>query len=106
MRAGHDHAACTVAIAKQQARRAQAKQWWARAPSRAWSFVLRWTIGYGYQPALGLPYLAGLLVIGRVVFNHAYLTEILPAAKSGSPQPGSIRRATPWTCCWTLFPPE
>ena len=86
-RAGHERAALTVAIAKQQARRARARQWWVRAPSRAWSFVLRWTIGYGYRPALVLPYLAGLFVIGWVVFDHAYPTELRPA-KSGSGQPG------------------
>ena len=76
-----------MAIAKQQARRAQARRWWVRAPSRAWSFVLRWTIGYGYRPALALPYLAGLFVLGWVVFGHAYPTELRPA-KSGPGQPG------------------
>ena len=86
-RAGNEQAARTVAIAKQQARRTQARRWWVRAPSQAWSFVLRWTIGYGYQPALALPYLAGLFVIGWVVFDHAYLTELRPA-KSGPEQPG------------------
>ena len=86
-RAGNDQAARTVAIAKQQARRAQARRWWVRAPSRAWSFVLRWTIGYGYQPALALPYLAALFVIGWVVFDHAYPTALRPA-KSGPGQPG------------------
>ena len=86
-RAGDDQAARTVAIAKQRARRAQARRWWVRTPSRAWSFVLRWTIGYGYRPALVLPYLAGLFVIGWVVFDHAYPSELRPA-KSGSGQPG------------------
>ena len=86
-RAGNDQAARTVAIAKQQARRAQARRWWVRAPSRAWSFVLRWTIGYGYQPALALPYLAALFVTGWVVFDHAYPTALRPA-KSGPGQPG------------------
>jgi hypothetical protein len=86
-RAGNDQAARMVAIAKQQARRAQARRWWVRAPSRAWSFVLRWTIGYGYRPALALPYLAGLFVIGWVVFDRAYPTELRPA-KSGPEQPG------------------
>ena len=86
-RAGHQRAARTVAIAKQKARRARDKGWWVRAPSLAWSFVLRWTIGYGYRPALVLPYLAGLFVIGWVVFDHAYPSEIHSAAKSGSPQP-------------------
>ena len=85
--AGNDQAARTVVIAKQQARRAHARRWWVRAPSRAWSFILRWTIGYGYRPALALPYLAGLFVIGWVVFGHAYPTELRPA-KSGPGQPG------------------
>ena len=85
--AGNDQAARTVVIAKQQARRAHARRWWVRAPSRAWSFILRWTIGYGYRPALALPYLAGLFVIGWVVFGHAYPTELRPA-KSGPEQPG------------------
>jgi biotin operon repressor len=86
-RAGHARAARTVAIAKQRARRARAKPWWVRTLSLAWSFVLRWTIGYGYRPALVLPYLAGLFVIGWVVFDHAYPANIVSAAKSGSPQP-------------------
>jgi len=85
-RAGNDQAARTVAIAKQQARRAQASRGWVRAPSRAWSLVLRWTIGYGYRPALALPYLAGLFVIGWVVFSHAYPTALRPA-ESGPGQP-------------------
>jgi hypothetical protein len=85
-RAGNDQAARTVAIAKQQARRAQASRWWVRAPSGAWSLILRWTIGYGYRPALALPYLAGLFVIGWVVFGHAYPTALRPA-KSGPVQP-------------------
>jgi len=38
--------------------------------------------GYGYRPALALPYLAGLFVIGWVVFGHAYPTALRPA-KSG-----------------------
>ena len=41
-RDGNDQAALTVAIAKQQARRAQASRWW--SPSRAWSLVLRRTM--------------------------------------------------------------
>jgi hypothetical protein len=66
---------------------AQARRWWVRAPSQAWSFVLRWTIGYGYRPALALPYLAGLFVTGWVVFGHAYPTALRPA-KPGPGQPG------------------
>jgi hypothetical protein len=51
-RAGNDRGTRTVAIAKQQARRAQVSRWWVRWPSRAWSTFLRWTIGYGYRPTL------------------------------------------------------
>jgi hypothetical protein len=86
-RAGDHQGARTVAIAKQQARRAQVRRWWARWPSRAWSGVLRWTIGYGYRPALALPYLVGLLAVGWVVFDQAYPTHLSPA-KTGPEQAG------------------
>jgi hypothetical protein len=85
-RAGNHEGARTVAIAKQQARRAQAKRWWVRWPSRAWSGFLRWTIGYGYRPALALPWLAGLFAVGWLVFDHAYQTHLRPAGL-GSEQP-------------------
>lgn len=85
-RAGNHEGARTVAIAKQQARRAQARRWWVRWPSRLWSGFLRWTIGYGYRPALVLPWLAGLFVVGWLVFDHAYQTHLRPA-KSGVEQP-------------------
>ena len=85
-RAGSDQGARTVAIAKQQARRAQVRRWWARWPSRAWSAFLRWTIGYGYRPALVLPWLIGLFAAGWLVFDHAYPTH-LRDAKSGLEQP-------------------
>jgi hypothetical protein len=84
--AGHDQGARTVAIAKQQARRASVAGW-AHWPSRAWSFFLRWTIGYGYRPARVLPWLVGLFAVGWLVFDRAYPTHMRPA-KSGAEQPG------------------
>jgi hypothetical protein len=84
-RAGNDQDTRTVAIAKQKTRRAQVKPWWARWLSQAWSCLLRVTIGYGYRPALVLPYLAGLFAIGCAVFNHAYPNDLRPA-KSGPEQ--------------------
>jgi hypothetical protein len=84
--AGDHEGARTVAIAKQQARRA-AVSGWRRWPSQAWSGFLRWTIGYGYQPTLALPWLVGLFTLGWWVFDHAYPTQLRPA-KSGLEQPG------------------
>jgi hypothetical protein len=89
-RAGEDTSARTVAIAKQQARRASPKRWWARWPSRAWSFFLRWTIGYGYRPTLVLPYLVGLFAVGSLVLNHADHAHpsMFAPTKTGPAQPG------------------
>ncbi|MFI0452678.1 hypothetical protein [Actinomadura sp. 6N118] len=78
-RAGDESASRIVAIAKQRARRAQAARWWARWPSQVWSWVLRVTIGYGYRPALVLPYLAVLFAAGWMVFAHAHPDHVRPA---------------------------
>jgi hypothetical protein len=85
-RAGHENSARTVAIAKQQARRAASRRWWVRWPSSPWSIFLRWTIGYGYRPTRVLPYFLALLLLGAGVLGHAYPRHIIPA-KSGSGQP-------------------
>jgi hypothetical protein len=85
-KAGDHEGARTVAIAKQQARLASVEGW-ARWPSRAWSAILRWTIGYGYKPALALPWLVGLFAVGWVVFDNAHPSYLRPA-KSGLGQPG------------------
>jgi hypothetical protein len=53
-REGHELAARTAAIGKQQARRVDHPHRWTRWPSQAGSAVLRWTIGYGYRPVLAL----------------------------------------------------
>jgi hypothetical protein len=76
----------TVAIGKQRARR-DAVQGRARPLSKAWSALLYWTIGYGYQPAKALIPLAGLLVAGTVIFGYAYPDQLHPA-KKGTEQPG------------------
>ena len=89
-RAGEDSSARTVAIAKQQARRASPKKWWVRWPSRAWSFFLHWTIGYGYRPTLVLPYLVGLFAVGSLILNHADHAHpsMFAPTKTGPAQPG------------------
>ena len=61
-----------------------------RWPSRAWSFFLHWTIGYGYRPALVLPYLVGLFAVGSLLLNHAdhaHPSKFTPT-KTGPGQPG------------------
>jgi hypothetical protein len=84
-REGNDQAR-TVEIGKQRARR-DAVQGWARWPSRAWSALLRWTIGYGYRPALALIPLTVLLFAGTVIFAAAHPDQLHPA-KTGPEQPG------------------
>jgi hypothetical protein len=61
-----------------------------RWPSRAWSFFLHWTIGYGYRPTLVLPYLVGLFAVGSLLLNHAdhaHPSKFTPT-KTGPGQPG------------------
>ena len=89
-RAGEDSSARTVAIAKQQARRASPGRWWVRWPRRAWSFFLHLTIGYGYRPTLVLPYLVGLFAVGSLILNHADHAHpsMLAPTKTGPAQPG------------------
>ena len=76
----------TVAIGKQRARR-DAVRGWARWPSKAWSALLRWTIGYGYRPARALIPLTVLLIVGTITFAIVYPDQLHPA-KTGSEQPG------------------
>lgn len=87
-REGDESGARAVAIGKQQARRA-AVTGWMRGPSRLWSAVLRWTIGYGYRPALALIPLAVLILIGSALFDIASHNhpKLLHPAKSGPEQP-------------------
>jgi len=86
-RAGDHKGARMVAITRQQVRRAHSSRRWARWPSRAWSVFLRWTIGYGYRPALVLPWLIGLFIVGWVVFDRAFPAHLHPA-NGGPDQPG------------------
>lgn len=82
-RIGHESAARRVEIAKQRARRADVRGW-RHGPSVAWSAFLRWTIGYGYRPALALFWLLGLLALGWVLFDVAYPKNFKPANSSST----------------------
>lgn len=85
-RAGDEQGARMVAIAKQRARRrAQFSNSWLQWPSQAWSWFLRYTIGYGYRPTLVLPYLATLFALGWWIFSRAYPSHV-HLAKSAAGQ--------------------
>jgi hypothetical protein len=88
-REGNEQGARAVAIGKQRARRAEHRSWWIRWPSRAWSAVLRWTIGYGYRPALALIPLGFLALLGSVLFTIAshHPDQLHPAHPGTHEQP-------------------
>lgn len=86
-REGNEQDARIVAIGKQRARRAHVRGW-TNWPSRAWSVLLRCTIGYGYRPMLALIWLAVLVILGSLIFAVGH-PDLLRPAKPGSPeQPG------------------
>jgi hypothetical protein len=86
-REGNEQAARMVAIGKQRARRADIRGW-THWPSRAWSVLLRYTIGYGHRPMLALIWLAVLVILGSPIFAAGH-PDLLRPAKPGSPeQPG------------------
>lgn len=89
-REGNESAARAVSIGKQRARRADHSRWWVRWPSVTWSALLRWSIGYGYRPALALIPLIVLVTAGSLLFQAASQDPmVLHAAKPGTPeQPG------------------
>ena len=81
---GNERAARAVAIEKQRVRRASDRRLWVRLPSRAWSSILRWTIGYGYRPMLALAPLSVLVLAGSMLFASASRdVHLLHPAKPG-----------------------
>lgn len=71
-RTGRDDSARIVSIEKERRRRSPvlSRPW--RWGGESWSALLRWTIGYGYQPTRVLPYLLSLLVLGATGMRFAY----------------------------------
>ncbi len=79
--AGFDSDAERVAIAKQKKRRTQLNP-----GARLWSWILEWTVGYGYRTWQAGIWLLGLLVIGAIVFEVQYSRELSPIhAAPGQP---------------------
>ena len=75
-RAGDDESVRRILIAKQRRRSTEGS-----LASKVWGFLLDWTVGYGYRTWLALVWLAGLLVLGTVLFGSVYRDELTPAYK-------------------------
>ena len=76
-RAGREEAARRVAITKQWHRRRQLNPL-----GRAWNWLLYLTVGYGYRTWLAAVWLAGLTVLGNLVFTNAFPAHMRPATGS------------------------
>ena len=72
---GHDDEARKVLLAKQRQRRST------QGPTgRAWSYLLDWSVGYGYRPWLAALWLAILIIAGTVVFALRPPPAVSPSA--------------------------
>jgi len=67
-RAGDDHAARRIQLAKYRQRNHVTK--WRRWYSKLWNIVQDGMIGYGYAPLRALIWLIGLFVLGAVLFRY------------------------------------
>jgi hypothetical protein len=63
-RMGHDDQARIVLLAKQRRRRSTQKY-----AGKAWSYLLDWSVGYGYRPWLATLWLVALVATGTIVFH-------------------------------------
>jgi hypothetical protein len=90
---GHDVAAHQVLIAQQKVRRASYPSRWRRWPATVWSYFLRFTIGYGYQPWRALLPATVLFLLGWWLFDLDYqrdlinpITDVMPAPAFSAPR--------------------
>ncbi len=80
--AGHDEDARRILIAKQRRRSAEGN-----LAGKLGGFLLDWTVGYGYRTWLAVLWLAGLLVLGTVLFGYVYASDLAPASKTTTSPP-------------------
>jgi hypothetical protein len=64
-RMGHDDQARIVLLAKQRQRRSTQSY-----GGKAWSYLLDWSVGYGYRPWLAALWLVGLVAAGTIIFHR------------------------------------
>jgi hypothetical protein len=82
-RAGRDHDARTIAIAKQRARRRTLNP-----PERLWSLLLDGLVGYGYRTWMAAVWLLGFWLVGWAVFDRAHSHRDMVLAKPTEAHPG------------------
>lgn len=78
---GNDAGARQVLFEMEDRRR---KNQSARRWQRAWNWILRWTIRYGYSPGLALAWLAALIVVSAVLFQFGYRTGNIVPSDAGA----------------------
>ena len=71
---GRDDGATQVHIAKEIAQRRFGHE---SLPQRAWSLMLQYTIGFGYQPLRALWWIAGFVSLGTILFGWGYRMRII-----------------------------
>ncbi len=79
-RAGSDGDARRVLIEKQRQRTAGGN-----LGSKGWGYLLDGLVGYGYRTWLALVWVAGLLVLGTVLFGYFYPGDLIAANKATAP---------------------
>ncbi len=71
---GRDDGATRVRIAKEIAQRRLGHE---SIAQRAWSLMLEYTIGFGYQPLRALWWIAGFVGLGAILFGWGYRMRII-----------------------------
>lgn len=79
-RAGNVRAARQVGIARRRRRHRELSK-----PGKAWSDLLYWTVGYGYEPGWAAVWLAALVTAGSLVFRYSCPVHI-HRASAGVPR--------------------
>jgi hypothetical protein len=71
---GRDDGATQVRIAKEIAQRRFGHE---SFPQRAWSLMMQYTIGFGYEPLRALWWIAGFVGLGTLLFGWGYRMRII-----------------------------
>lgn len=74
-RVGHDDEGRKVLLAKQRHRRSTLN-----LAGKVWSYLLDWSVGYGYRPWLAALWLAALIIVGTTVFAWWPPSALSPGA--------------------------
>jgi hypothetical protein len=78
---GRENESVTVMVAKYDARRRAGGLSFAE---RAWQFLLKVTIGYGYRPLQALWGIVGFVVLGTLLFGWGYQTGLVTPTEEGA----------------------